>query len=175
MQALFAEVVKDRALLVQLTPEAMQLFNASVRNRPGVRYACVTSNAQRPGLRSTLLTGMDPSAQAIHAVYRTLYGLAAQMPRTRAPALAPEQVRALRHAYGTLPALAANDGVVPTRSQVWGEIIHAARADHLDVIGHFQDPSRVPPHVDWLATGSEFSREKFQALWIDVVRCITGS
>jgi len=174
VQALFAEVARDQSLLVQLTPEAMELFNAAIHNRPGVRYACVTSAAQRPGLRSTLATGLDPSAQAIHAVYRTLYRVAAQMPRERAPRLAPEPVGVLRRAYGSLPSLQANDGVVPTRSQVWGEIIHAARADHLDVIGHFQDPLRNPPHVDWLATGSAFTREKFEALWTAVVRCITS-
>ena len=47
----------------------------------------------------------------------------------------------LRHAYGALPTVKANDGLVPTRSQVWGDMVHAAQADHLDVIGHFADTS----------------------------------
>jgi hypothetical protein len=47
---------------------------------------------------------------------------------------------ALRAAFGSLPDLRANDGVVPTRSQVWGTIIWAGVADHLDVLGHFPAP-----------------------------------
>jgi triacylglycerol lipase len=170
VQALFAEVAKDQALLLQLTPEGMDLFNALTHNRPGVRYGSVISRAQPPSVRSTLATGLDPAAQASHAIYGTLYRLAARAPRARASLLTREQVRCLRHAYGTLPSTKANDGVVPTRSQVWGEVIHAAAADHLDVVGHFAAPKAVPPHVDWLATGSVFTREKFEALWNDVLQ-----
>jgi hypothetical protein len=43
-----------------------------------------------------------------------------------------------------------------------------ARADHLDVMGYFDDP----PHADWLATGTGFNRERFHALWGAVARCI---
>jgi hypothetical protein len=81
----------------------------------------------------------------------------------------------LRRAYGRLPNQAANDGVVPTRSQVWGDVIHAAQGDHLDVLGHFRDPSHSPPHFDWLATGSEFTRAKFELLWTDVARYLAQS
>jgi len=82
--------------------------------------------------------------------------------------------RALRHAYGATPSAAANDGMVPTRSQAWGPILHAAIADHLDVLGHFRDGSHDPPHVDWLVTGSGFNRVRFEALWSDVARFLTA-
>ena len=172
VQRLFHEVAEDQGLLMQLTPETMDLFNALTHQRAGVRYGSVITRAQPPGVRSTLAAGLDPSAQATHAIYRTLYRLAAQVPRTRRASLSADQVRSLRHAYGALPTIKANDGLVPTRSQVWGEVIHAAQADHLDVIGHFGDPSSAPPHFDWLATGSEFDRVKFEALWTDVLRFI---
>ncbi len=174
VQSLFREVASDQALLIQVAPEAMNLFNALTRNRPGVRYGCVVTRATRPGLVSTVSAGLDPSAQATHAIYRTLYRLAARTPPRCFPALRPEQIRRLRHAYGTLPSLAANDGIVPTRSQLWGDIIHAAQADHLDVIGHFGDPVRVPPHIDWLTTGSGFTQSKFERLWTDVVNYIAS-
>jgi len=164
---LFAEVAEDQALLLQLTAAAMDVFNVAVRDRQGVRYGSVVARAERPSVRSTLATGLDPSGQAIHAVYRALYRLAAQTPR--AAPLAPHQSRVLRRAYGALPSVHANDGVVPTRSHVWGDVIHATRADHLDVIGHFNDPARQPPHFDWLASGSGFTRDKFEALWSDVI------
>jgi triacylglycerol lipase len=175
VQALLEEVARDQALLVQVTPEGMDLFNAAVRNRAGVRYGCVMTRAGRPGVRSTLVTGLDPSGQATHAVYGTLYRLAASTPPHRLPPLTPEQARTLRHAYRGLPTVKANDGLVPTRSQIWGDIIHAAQADHLDVIGHFNDASHTPPHVDWLATGSGFRREEFEALWTDVLHYLAAS
>jgi triacylglycerol lipase len=172
VQRLFREVVLDQALLLQLTPEAMDLFNALTHNRSGVRYGSVITRAQPPGMRSTFAAGLDPSAQATHGIYRALYRVAAQVPRARRAPLTADQARRLRHAYGTLPIVKANDGLVPTRSQVWGEVIHAAQADHLDVIGHFGGPSDTPPHFDWLATGSAFNQEKFEAVWNDVVAYI---
>ncbi len=175
VQRLFHEVAQDQGLLVQLTPETMDLFNALTHNRSGVRYGSVITRAQPPSMRSTLAAGLDPSAQATHAIYRTLYRLAAQAPRARRAQLSTDQARALRHAYGALPTVQANDGLVPTRSQVWGDVIHAAQADHLDVIGHFADPSSTPPHFDWLATGSQFTQEKFEAVWRAVVEYIANT
>jgi len=168
VQALFAAIAEDQSLLLQLTPEGMDVFNALTRDRPGVRYGSVVTRARRPGMRSTLATGLDPSAQASHAIYGALYRVAAQTHRPTPPALTIKQARVLRRAYGRLPTPKANDGVVPTRSQVWGEVIHAADADHLDVVGHFGDPDSTPPHFDWLTTGTGFTREKFDTLWTDI-------
>jgi len=33
-------------------------------------------------------------------------------------------------------------------------------------------PTHVPPHFDWLASGSGFDRRQFLALWEDVARFI---
>ena len=175
VRALLAEVAADQALLLQLTPEVMELFNAVVANRPGVRYGSVIASAQPPGVRSTLRAGLDPTAQASHAIYQAMYRLAAPSAHVCAPPVSAEQVRALRRAYARLPTPRANDGVVPTRSQVWGEIIHAARADHLDVIGHFDDSARTPSHFDWLTTASGFTADQFAALWTDVVQYLFGA
>lgn len=175
VQALLAQVAEDQALLVQVTSAGMDLFNATVGNRAAVRYGSVVTCGARPGVGSTLAAGLDPSAQATLAVYRTLYRFAASTPPQRVPPLTAAQARILRHAYGKRPDARANDGLVPTRSQLWGDVIHAARADHLDVIGHFNDRSRTPPHFDWLATGSGFDREKFETLWADVLRYILAS
>jgi hypothetical protein len=163
-----SEVGKDQALVAQLTPEGMDLFNASTRDRPGVRYGCVLTRGHTPGVRSTLSAGLDPSAQLSHMVYHALFRLAARMPRTRTPELRRDQLRNLRRAFGALPSATANDGVIPTLSQIWGDLVHATSADHLDVIGHFSDPHHVPPHYDWLSSGSGFTRQRFEALWNDV-------
>ncbi len=174
VETFFTEVSRDQALLPQLTPEGMEVFNATTRDRPGVRYGSVVTRARPPGVRSTLAAGLDPSAQATHALYQALYRLASRTPRGRVPALAPAQARRLRRAYGTLPGPGANDGIVPTRSQPWGDLIHAAQADHLDVIGHFRDRAKPPRHTDWLTTGSGFDAEHFEALWADVAGYVLG-
>ena len=85
------------------------------------------------------------------------------------PALQDAQADVLRTAFGTLPDAAASDGVVPTRSQSWGDVIQAVEADHLDVVGHYGDPAHVPPHIDWLTTGSGCTSARFEALWNAVV------
>lgn len=175
VQRLLTQVAKDQALLVQLTPEGMDVFNATVRNRPGVRYGSVVTRATPPGVISTLATGLNAGAQASHTIYHALYRLAAQTPRTRVPALDTAAAQVLRRAYRALPAATANDGIVPTRAQVWGTVIQAIQADHLDVIGHFGDPARHPPHFDWITTRSGFTREKFETVWNAVIRFILSS
>ena len=170
VRALLRDVVRDQALMLQLTPEAMEVFNASVLPRPGIRYGAVVAQAARPSLRATLGVGFDPAAQVTHALYGTLHQLIATTPGRRAPRLAPAQARLLRRVYRELPSPEANDGIVPTLSQTWGHVVHAAVADHLDVLGHFRDAAHHPPHVDWLVTGSGFDRRRFEALWGDVVR-----
>jgi triacylglycerol lipase len=174
VRAILRDVVHDQALMLQLTPEAMEVFNASVLQRPSVRYGAVVTEAVRPSLCSTIAVGLDPAAQVTRAIYGVLYQLAAATPRHLSPRLAPEAARALRHAYGATPSAAANDGIVPTRSQAWGRVVHAAIADHLDVLGHFRDASHDPPHVDWLVTGSGFDSARFEALWSDVTRFLAA-
>jgi len=169
------EVRSDQALLTQLTPEGMEVFNALARDRPGVRYGSVVTSARPPGMRSLLATGFDPAAQATHALYQALYRLAASRTGREPPSLTRAQARTLARAYGQVPDAAANDGVVPTLSQVWGDVIHAARGDHHDVIGNFDDPRHVPPHFDWLATGTGFDRPAFEALWTDVARYLAAA
>jgi triacylglycerol esterase/lipase EstA (alpha/beta hydrolase family) len=174
VETFLASVSRDQALLPQVTPEGMEVFNATTRDRPGVRYGSVVTRAHPPGMRSTLAAGLDPSAQATHALYQALYRLASRTPRGRISPLAAAQARRLRRAYGTLPGPGANDGIVPTRSQPWGDVIHAAQADHLDVIGHFYDRADPPRHADWLTTGSGFDAEHFEAVWADVVGYVLG-
>lgn len=160
---LLREANEDQSLLLQLTPEAMDVFGAAVHERPGVRYGCVVTRSRPPSVGTALAAGLDPGAQAIHAIYAAIYRATAQT----APGARPDsaQCRSLRHAFGKLPSAHANDGIVPTRSQVHGRVIAAVRADHLDVIGHFDDARRDPPHYDWLTTGTGFDRAQFESVW----------
>ncbi len=176
LHQLFEDVAKDQALLDELTPELAQHFDAQTHDRPGVRYTCIVTEARRPGMRSTIETGLSPYAQASHAIYHALYRLAALSPAaTATPPEALEAGPALVAALGDMPEPADNDGIVPTLSQFHGPLLRAVKADHHDVIGHFDDPDTDPPHIDWLLTGTGFKRAQFDALWTDVAHFILDS
>ena len=164
----------DRSLLPQLSPDSLQVFNAATSLRPSTRHGCVVTQARPPSLRSTLHVGLSPTGQAVYSLYRALYQLAGGLPESVLPAMEGEQAHRLREAFGELPCAASNDAIVPTQSQVWGDIVHAAWADHLDVIGHFNGPNLDPPHIDWLATQSKFTRPAFENLWRDIARYMVG-
>lgn len=170
IEEIFNEVRRDQSLMVQLTPEGMDLFNALATERDGVRRACVVAQARPPTMRGQLRIGVNPTHQAMYGLYRALYSIASTLPESQLPAVDPEQARALSQVFGAVPEARANDAIVPTRSQVWGRVIHAAWADHLDVIGHFHAPSMAPLHVDWLRTGSDFGHAEFEAMWDEVAR-----
>jgi hypothetical protein len=162
----FVELIaRDQDLLPQITPAAIDVFNASTEDRPGVRYGCVVTQAAGASLRSFLSAGFSPYAHASHALFVCVGQLAARVPRGRVPALSPAQRMALGRAYGAEPGLRAHDGIVPTLSQAWGDVIRGVWADHFDVIGHFNQPTHVPPHFDWLASGSGFGRRQFIETW----------
>jgi hypothetical protein len=65
-----------------------------------------------------------------------------------------------------LPPAGANDGVVPLRSQLWGEPLWIGRGDHLDMVGHFPGPD---DHTDWLTSGARFDIERFDTILDRVV------
>jgi triacylglycerol lipase len=168
VEAFLADVRTDQGLLGQLTPSGMEVLNASAEDRPGLPYGCVVTQARPPGLKSLWSAGLSPYAQATHALFVALYRFSSGTPTGWLPRLDGAHVEGLRRAYGRVPSPAANDGIVPTLSQVRGRLIHATWADHHDVLGHFHGPTHVPPHFDWVASGSGFDRRRFVALWEDV-------
>ena len=164
----FKEVGSDQALVFQLTPDSMDVFDASTADRPGVKYGSVVTMGRRPGLGSRLASGFNPYDQVTHTAYEIMHRVSARV-KSDNDVCSPEQRTTLRKYLGRLPSWRDNDGVVPSLSQVWGEVVHAIRADHLDVIGHFTDKDRNPPHVDWLASGSDFNYRDFYMIWDKVL------
>lgn len=175
LEQFLGHVRVDQALLPQITPDGLDLFNSATRDRPGVRYASVITRSRPPRLLDTFAVGLDPFAQASHAIYHALYRLTSQMPPARLSVLSDAHVESLISGYGKVPEPSANDGMVPTLSQVWGDIIHISRADHLDVMGYYGDPKAGPAHVDWLVTRSGFDRARFRAVWGAVARYIADA
>jgi hypothetical protein len=140
------EVHGDQALMPQLQPAAMDLFEAATADRASTRYGCVTALARPPRQLARFSLGLSPWSQATYSLYSWLH-----------------------HHVGP------GDGIVPVASQQRGTVLFDARGDHLDVIGHFDDPRHTPPHTDWISTGSSFDRSQFEALWTAVARFVADS
>lgn len=131
---------RDQGAMIQLTPEAMDLFQAGVEDRPGVFYQCTCAQAPPPTPGRLAKSFVGPWRALSSTIFTTMYGITARYDE-RYPCAAPEagaEVDAiLVRAFGKTPGARANDGVVPVLSQLWGKVAWAGFADHLDVLGHF--------------------------------------
>ncbi len=159
----------DQGAVIQLTPEAMDLFQASVEDRPGVRYQAVASYAPRDASVRQKLGALTSAWSAVSAaIFTALYNITAgQDQRYPCHSKSPELERAVRTLCGELPPASENDGVVPLYSQLWGELIWVGRGDHLDVVGHFPGPrvsAGQAAHVDWLRSWAGFDQTRFETV-----------
>jgi triacylglycerol lipase len=164
----------DQGAMVQLMPEAMELYQASVRDRPGVMYQCTASMAPPPSPRNWVRAITSPWATLSTSIFAALWGITSRFD-ARYPCAAEDAGDAeavLARAFAKVPGARANDGVVPLRSQLHGRLVWAGYADHLDVLGHFDGgnqrakpaPEGEPAHVDWLHSGADFDRERFEKM-----------
>jgi triacylglycerol lipase len=170
--AFLQQVSGDRALIVQLTPDSLDLFNATTAD-PDIAFGCVITRGKRPTWRRVVAQYRDAYAQALYGLYTFLWLVTSRSDERYLPKLSEQQELAFLSGYGTLPSPSDNDGMSPTLSQVWGEIVHVTEADHLDVMGQYGDRTRPGIHADWLPSGSGFDGEKFLALWSDVAAFVT--
>ncbi len=158
----------DQGSVIQLTPEAMDVFQAAVQDRPGLRYQSVASYAPRGGARSLLSSLPSPWGVVSGAIFGTLYNITArQDPRYPCQSDDVDVPRRVRALLGELPPESENDGVVPLYSQIWGDLVWIGRGDHLDVVGHFPGPKRgkqPSPHVDWMRSGAAFDETRFDTM-----------
>jgi triacylglycerol lipase len=164
-------VGKDQSLLFQLTPAGCDLLNACTAD-PKVRYGSVVTRAPAVTWRSLLRSTWDLYTQLMHPLYGFLRFVVSRGESRVIPPPVPAQEAKLVEAYGELPSARDNDGLVPTNSQVWGELIHATVADHLDVVGKFGSLEGTTWAGDWIPSYSGFDAARFEALWDDVARFI---
>lgn len=173
LRSFLKQIRADQGTVIQLTPEAMDIFEASVIDRPGVRYQSVASFAPEGGQKNSLGTLLSPWSLVSGAIFTVLYNLtAAEDERYPCGSSDPRMVRSVSTMLGQVPPASANDGVVPFHSQLWGELLWAGRADHLDIVGHFPGARRSrkqDPNVDWLRSGSGFDETRFETVMDRVV------
>jgi triacylglycerol lipase len=137
-------ITQDQGAVIQLTPEAMDLFQAGVEDRSDVFYQSVCALAPAPSARRLARAMLSPWRAISSTLFTTLYGISSRRDE-RYPCAPPDDVATddlLRKWLGSVPSLRANDGVVPVRSQLWGHIAWLGAGDHLDVLGHFPSPLR---------------------------------
>lgn len=165
------EIEQDQGAVLQLTPEGIELLDAAATDRAGIDYGCVVAGVPRPRERFRIKEFMDPEYLALRALFRLLHALTARPhPRYPYPILARATQSNLDRALGFKVTPGISDGVVPTLSQVHGRVLHAVRADHLDVVGHFTLAGGRSGN--WLPSGAGFTREAFDATWDAVAAAI---
>jgi triacylglycerol lipase len=165
------EIEQDQGAVLQLTPEGIELFDAAVADRDGIDYGCVVTGVPSPRERFRVKEFMDPEYLALRALFRLLHALTAQPhPRYPYPKLPKATQRLLDQelAFKVTPGI--SDGIVPTLSQVHGRVLHAVRADHLDVVGHYTLAGGSSGN--WLPSGAGFTRAAFDATWEAVAAAI---
>ncbi|MEO8183096.1 MAG: triacylglycerol lipase [Deltaproteobacteria bacterium] len=166
-------VSSDEALVFQLTPAGCDLLNACTAD-PAVRYGSVVARSLRPTWGRFWRSFRDPYAQLVYPLYALLYRLAARQDERWIPEAVGSQRARLIEFWGDLPSPRDNDGISPTNSQIWGELVHATSADHLDVVGHFGGGAKDGRASDWLPSHSGFDSAAFARLWSDVASFLLG-
>jgi triacylglycerol lipase len=158
------EIERDQGAILQLTPEGIDLFDAAVADRAGIAYSCVVAGVPKPREEFRLKALMEPEYLALRALFRLLHALTAR-PHPHYPYPKPGQAtqRRLDRGLGFKATPGISDGIVPTLSQLHGRLLHVARADHLDVVGHYTLASGRTG--DWLPSGAGFTPEAFEATW----------
>jgi len=165
------EIERDQGAVLQLTPEGIELFDAAVADHPGIEYGCVVAGVPRPRERFRIKEAMNPEYVALRALFRLLHSLTAQShPRYPYPKPTKATQRLLDGRLGFKVTPGISDGIVPTLSQLHGRVLHAVRADHLDVVGHYTLAGGSSGN--WLPSGAGFTREEFDSTWEGVAAAI---
>jgi triacylglycerol lipase len=165
----------DQGGLIQLSPESMDVFWTSVEDNPNVRYQSTASYAPDPGVLHWARSLTSPWTSPSASIFTTLYRLTALENKMYPCEPRGEKWQAtLIDRLGQIPPPGANDGVVPFRSQIWGNLVWAGQGDHLDVVGHFAGAGDDTEHVDWLSSGAKFDRKRFDTMMDAIVGGMLG-
>jgi hypothetical protein len=165
------EIEQDQGAVLQLTPEGIDMFSAAVVDRDGIDYGCVVAGVPKPREELRLMALMDPEYLALRTLFRLLHALASR-PHPHYPYPKPGKAtqRLLDRGLGFKATPGISDGIVPTLSQLHGRLLHVARADHLDVVGHYTLAKGRTG--DWLPSGAGFTPGAFEATWQAVATTI---
>ena len=167
------EIERDQGAVLQLTPEGIDLFDAAVADSKGIDYGCVVAGVPKPREAFKPMELLDPEYVVLRALFRLLHVLTAQ-PHPRYPYPKPTKAlqQQLDRGLGFKATPQISDGIVPTLSQLHGRLLHVARADHLDLVGHYTLAGGGT--ANWLPSGAGFTPEAFDATWDAVAAAIAN-
>jgi hypothetical protein len=164
------QIADEQALLFQLTPAGCDLLNACTLDPPLV-YGSVITCAEPPRFRTWLRSVMNLYAQIMYPLFWFLHRVSREKDESLRKLHSAAQLAGLDDGLGRSATGQDSDGVVPSLSQIWGRVLHVAKADHLDVVGQYGAPGDEGGG-DWLPSGSGFDRAAFEALWEAVAEFI---
>lgn len=171
------QVASDQGAMLQLAPEAVDLFNAAVLDREGVDYASYITAAPSP--RYPKLPGLTPSSyyeSFTFLLFSVIHTLAARESRHYPyPSLAHELDDEVQAQLPFPLTPGTNDGVVPTLSQIWGRLGGVYVGDHLDVTGQYSHVLGDRRIEGWLHSRAHFDDERFEKLWGDIADTVVAA
>jgi len=168
------QIADEQALLFQLTPAGCDLLNACTLEPP-LAHGSVVAVAAPPRFKSLLRAVVSLYVQLIYPLYWLLYRLSREKDEALRAQLSAAQLAALDAGLGRRAVGGDSDGIVAALSQVWGRVLHVARADHLDVVGQYGARGEQTWGGDWIPSGSGFDAAQFEALWFAVAAFIAES
>jgi hypothetical protein len=170
IKAYLRDIKVDQGAFTQISPENMNLFNVSVEDAEHVRYGSLIAATPTPSVRRGLRRVRTPYSAVTAVLFGTLHKLAARHhSRYGYAPMDASTSQLVMDGFGQILTARDSDGVVPTLSMPWGEVLWAGAGDHLDVLGHFRDDGSPALHMDWMSSGSAFTRERFRGLLDAVV------
>jgi len=169
------EVASDQGAIIQLTPESMHLFNAAVTDRDDVRYGCIVTAAPPPPRYYSAKETLSLAKATMAGAFTFLHAITSRAHRHYPyPHAGIEALAGLVHELPFGVDERTNDGIVPTLSQIYGNVLELVISDHLDVVGQFPNASK-DPHSDWLPSGSGYNEARFRGTWNAVAEEIAAS
>jgi triacylglycerol lipase len=175
------QIADEQALLFQLTPAGCDLLNACTLDPP-LAYGSVVTCAAPPRFRVLLRFAVNLYAQFMYPLYWLLHRLSREKDDALRQQLTPLQLAAVDGGLGRTAGAHDSDGVVPVLSQVWGQVLHVAHADHLDVVGQYGARGTEAGEGasdgwggDWIPSASGFDAAAFEAVWFDVAEFIASA
>ncbi len=167
------QIADEQALLFQLTPAGCDLLNACTLDPP-LAYGSIVTCAAPPRFRLLLRSLLQLYTQIMYPLYWLLHRVSREKNDDLRKCHDAEQLSVVDTGLGRAVQGSDSDGVVPSLSQVWGRVLHVARADHLDVVGQYGAVGSGGGG-DWLPSSSGFDRVAFEAVWDAVADFIASA
>lgn len=171
---------KDVGALRNLTQEGMDMGDALLLDRKGVYYGSIITGTNEP---AHIIQTTDFFLWWTTVFYRLAWHLTARK-NPDYPYAGKDDEIDWRHETDRRDDLdvgeltiddRSSDGVVPTRSQGYGEVLGVFASDHLDCVGHYPHYQPHGQHVSgWVRSGAGFNQARHELLWGRIAKFIAS-